>query len=207
MARTMTGSGTKAKKAKVPAKRPGKTTSSPSSDRHPGAAPEEVRLDNQKDRDALIRKTAAELSKLEDEREAVALRIKALKNINVKGRLGMKIKDFNVAVALHEMERPDRTGLLSTIQDVARALKTGETVNFLDIIEKDQEVLERIEETRLAISDPYEAGRLIGLDGLSRAENPYPDAKSPNSKRWNDGHHDGLMEKLQSIGPGTAPAN
>lgn len=200
MAKVMTAKGSKGPKAK----RSKKTTTATKPETQTSSV---STFDNQRDRAALIRKTVADIAALDAKIEALQAEKRGIKNERIKGKLGMKVKDFNFAANYHDMERDSRADFTSTLREVSSALKTGETINFLDVIEKqDRDILATIEQNRDAIQDPYEAGRQAGLEVRSQSDNPFP-AKSKQFRDWDRGHHDGVIQKLTGGGSAAAPAD
>ena len=55
------------------------------------------------ERSALIESTVREVALLESERKELGERIRALKSANIKGRLGLKIGDFNASFSLDQL--------------------------------------------------------------------------------------------------------
>lgn len=201
MAKVMTAKGSKGPKAKkskkttAPATKPETATSSVST------------FDNQRDRAAIIRKSAAEEDQFDAKIKVLQDDKKAMLARNIKTGLGMTLKAYRTARALQQMDLGVRADYLSDIREATTALKVGESLNFLDVIEKhDREVIATIEENRAAIQDPYEAGRQVGLVAGSMGDNPFPPKSGP-FKKWNDGHHRGLMDHLTGGGSGAAPAD
>lgn len=200
MAKVMTG---KSGKGKPRSKRKGKTTTAPAAETTSSVST----FDNQRDRQAIIRKSAAEedsfdakIKELQDQKKAMLAR-------NIKTGLGMTLKAYRTARFLQKMDLGVRADYLSDIREATSALKVGESLNFLDVIEQsDRKVLAVIEEKQQAIQDPYEAGKAAGLEAKSMAENPFP-PKSKQFKSWDQGHHDGLMEKLTGGGSAAPPAD
>ena len=67
------------------------------------------------ERAALIESTVREVALLESERKELGERIRALKSANIKGRLGLKIGDFNAAFRVFNLEDDGRNAFLKTL--------------------------------------------------------------------------------------------
>ena len=72
-------------------------------------------LSNSAARADTIRSACREISKLEAERKSIGKQISSIKQKKVKGDLGMKIADFNVALRLYGLEAEDRDGFFELI--------------------------------------------------------------------------------------------
>jgi hypothetical protein len=83
-----------------------------------------------------IKTTCAQLDELEAERKAVSEKIKKLKHTNIKGKLGMKIADFNFARGLYGIDGDDRAEFLSTIKTTFDALGAGDQLDFVAAMER-----------------------------------------------------------------------
>ena len=85
------------------------------------------------ERAALIESTVREVALLESERKELGERIRALKSANIKGRLGLKIGDFNAAFRVFNLEDDGRTAFLKTLRETFDALGVGEQLDFLAV--------------------------------------------------------------------------
>lgn len=94
--------------------------------------------DGEIDRPALIKSTCAELDRLEGERKELSDKISKLKNENIKGKLGMKIADFNITRRLYSLEGDNRDQLLATIKEGFDALGAGDQLDFIAAMERTQ---------------------------------------------------------------------
>lgn len=92
---------------------------------------------NSKARKRLIVNTMKRLEALEIERKAIGDQIAEIKNKEIKGELGMKITDFNIARRVYLLEGEDRRELFATMRETFDALGVGETLNFVTALEKD----------------------------------------------------------------------
>lgn len=76
------------------------------------------------------------VSALEAERKTIGEDIRSIKNTLIKGELGLKIGDFNIAMRLYSLENEDRDELLDTIHETFNALGIGDQLNWLDASER-----------------------------------------------------------------------
>ena len=101
----------------------------------PGDGADVVPLNSQA-RDAMIVSTIKELDALDVEKQAISDKIREIKMSNIKGTLGMKIADFNIARRLHALEGGDRDELLSTVQETFAALGVGQQLDWIKAAER-----------------------------------------------------------------------
>lgn len=97
--------------------------------KNPDAATAKANMSN---RLPLIRAVKAEIDPLEAECKAIRARIAAIKSEKVKGQLGMKLRHFNAACVLVDLEQDDRDHCISTFQEVFEAFDVGVQLNWLD---------------------------------------------------------------------------
>lgn len=76
------------------------------------------------------------LSILEAERKALSDEMREIRNREIKGDLGMKLSDFNVARRLYLLEGDDRRQMLSTIRETFDALGVGEQLDWITATER-----------------------------------------------------------------------
>ena len=93
-------------------------------------------LSNSAARKDLIRSTHQKLMDVNSKIRALQLERTELKNRHIKGDLGMKIADFNVALRMYDLEGDDRDELFDTINETFKALAPGQQSSFLDAVEK-----------------------------------------------------------------------
>ena len=86
---------------------------------------------NSKVRKDIINEVCASLHSLESERASLNESIAELKNKRIKGDLGMKIGDFNLAYRLYKLEGADRNLALDTLRETFEALGIGEQLDWL----------------------------------------------------------------------------
>lgn len=86
---------------------------------------------NSNSRHATIVNVIQRLAALDEERKSISDTIAAIKQKEIKGDLGMKISDFNVARRLYLLEGDDRRQMLATIKETFDALKIGEQLDFI----------------------------------------------------------------------------
>jgi len=84
----------------------------------------------------LIKSTCAELDALEEQRAEISDQIKKLKHTNIKGKLGMKIADFNFARRLYSLDGNDRDQFLASIKTTFNALGVGDQLDFIAAMER-----------------------------------------------------------------------
>ena len=72
-----------------------------------------------------------EVTALEGERKEIGEKIRSLKNTKIKGDLGMKIGDFNIALRLYNLEGNDRDELLDTVRETFEALGVGDQLDWV----------------------------------------------------------------------------
>lgn len=79
----------------------------------------------------IIMSVIKEVSSLEAQRKSIGEEIRSIKQTKIKGDLGMKIGDFNVAMRLYSLEGDDRDELLDTIHETFDALGMGEQLDWV----------------------------------------------------------------------------
>lgn len=73
-----------------------------------------------------------ELAALDDQRAEISTEINKLKQQRIKGGLGMKIADFNMARRLYALEGGDRDELLATMRETFDALGVGSQLDWIE---------------------------------------------------------------------------
>lgn len=86
---------------------------------------------NSAPRKKIIRDACSEITSLEAERKAIGEQIRTIKTVKIKGELGLKIGDFNVALRLYQLEGADRDQLLDTVRETFEALGVGEQLDWI----------------------------------------------------------------------------
>ena len=81
-----------------------------------------------------IRKACRQITELEEQRKEIGAAISNVKATLVKGDLGMKLVDFNVALRLYRLEGDDRDEFFDTMKETFKALGVGEQLGFLDAL-------------------------------------------------------------------------
>lgn len=104
---------------------------------------------NVSNRAETIRRACREITSLEASRKSISQDIASLKQTLVKGELGMKIADFNVALRLYQLEGEDRDTLFDTLRETFEALGVGQQLGFLDALAEQKE-----EERANGLADP-----------------------------------------------------
>jgi predicted nuclease with TOPRIM domain len=92
-------------------------------------------LHNQPDRAAAIQDVCRRLENLEGEISALQEDRRNLKNEVVKGKLGLKLSDFNVAYRLYKLEGDDRDTMLDTMRECFEALGVGGQLDWIKAAE------------------------------------------------------------------------
>lgn len=92
--------------------------------------------DNSKARAGIIVGVCRQVSQLESKRKVIGEEIREIKNKQIKGDLGMKIGDFNVAYRLYQLEDEARDQLLSTVRETFLALGVGQQLDWLEASER-----------------------------------------------------------------------
>jgi hypothetical protein len=89
---------------------------------------------NMQGRAEIIRSTMAELDRIDDTIKELQAAKSTLKNTCIKGSLGMKVTDFNIARRFYKLETDDRDMLQDCLRETFAALNLGEQSNFLDAL-------------------------------------------------------------------------
>jgi len=79
----------------------------------------------------VINQACRDIAALESERGEIGEQIREIKQKRIKGDLGMKISDFNVALRLYQIEGEDRMAFFDTLRETFRALGVGEQLNWI----------------------------------------------------------------------------
>lgn len=88
-------------------------------------------LSNAKARKETIKKVADELATLDAKIAELREEKNAIKNTKIKGDLGMKIADFNLALRLYRLEGEARGEAIDTLKECFEALAPGEQLDFI----------------------------------------------------------------------------
>lgn len=88
------------------------------------------------DRGEAIRAAFRRLEALDSEIKALQEDRSAFKNEEIKGKLGMKVADFNAAYRLYKLEGDDRDAMLDTLRECFDALGAGEQLDWINIAER-----------------------------------------------------------------------
>lgn len=89
-------------------------------------------LSNSAARADTIRSACREITELEAERKSIGKEISSIKQKKVKGDLGMKIADFNVALRLYGLEAEDRDEFFDSLRETFGALGVGAQLDWID---------------------------------------------------------------------------
>lgn len=85
----------------------------------------------------VIKDVCSQILSLEDRRNSISEQIRSLKNTRIKGDLGMKIADFNLAFRLYKLEHEDRDETLDTFRRVFSALDLGQQLDWVQSLDGD----------------------------------------------------------------------
>lgn len=165
---------------------------------------------DKRDRAVVFREANRKLDSIAVRRQALADEEKVVKQTLIKGELGMKVKHFMTGRELAAMDPEVRSDLFGAIREqFAATTKAGEQVDFLKIMQEEDEALIAARPMPISLEpvEAYEAGRKVGLARGSREDNIYDKQRhSLLFKKWNEGHHDGLMDSLTAGGTEAARA-
>lgn len=92
--------------------------------------------DNSKVRADIIVEVCRKVSVLEGKRKLIGEEIREIKNKQIKGDLGMKIGDWNIAYRWYLLEGDARDQLLSTVKETFNAMGVGEQLDWLEASER-----------------------------------------------------------------------
>ncbi len=87
---------------------------------------------NAKARKEIIRKVASDLDRIEAEIKEKREEAAKIRNEKIKGELGMKIADFNLARRVYKLEDDDRAEAVDTFREAYEALCKGDQLDWLD---------------------------------------------------------------------------
>lgn len=93
-------------------------------------------VSNSAARASIIREACETIGELERQVDGIKAEIKMVKETRVKGDLGMKIADFNLAYKLYQAGQDERDGLFDTMRECFLALGVGMQLNWLDAAEQ-----------------------------------------------------------------------
>lgn len=166
---------------------------------------------NAKARAEIIRRACRDVTDLEEKIKTLGSEIRSIKQSRIKGDLGMKIADFNAALRLYRLEGDDRHRFFDTLRETFRALGVGDQLNFMDIMDKEEdqpaaearqaqvddepELPSEMRSTVMSFgptqdvdrdSDAYKLGVAAAVSEVEASENPYPVA-SIERESWRKG--------------------
>jgi len=118
-----------------------------------------------------IRDVYRQLQDLEAQRAEISSEISDLKNVRIKGDLGMKIADFNLGYRLYKLEGDDRKTAFDAIHEAFAALGIGEQLSMFSVAEK---IDEKAGSDAGLVDDPDTAGYAAGKAGKKARVNPHP---------------------------------
>ena len=121
-----------------------------------------------------------------------------LKNVHVKGDLGMKVADFNILRRFRNLDDDNRDSLFDTLREGFKALNIGVQSSFLETLDKDEDVVEHNEARPATKLDAENFGYLAGKAGKGPDDMPVMRAKAGLQKAWLAGNERGLVEFAES---------
>ena len=92
-----------------------------------------------KQRRTLIRETAQALDAIDGKIKALQEERTEIKNVNIKGKLGMKVSDWNWARRSTSLEGEDKDQFLTTCNEIYGALTKGGQLDLVDVLTKSSE--------------------------------------------------------------------
>jgi hypothetical protein len=98
---------------------------------------------NAKSRAETIQHCCREITNLEAERSSISEQVREIKQIRIKGELGMKIGDFNAALRLYALEGDDRDQFFDRLRETFEALGVGAQLDFIDALRGEAEHADR----------------------------------------------------------------
>ena len=84
----------------------------------------------------IILDVCRDVAVLEAERKEVSERIRAIKAKRIKGDLGMKIADFDIAFRLYGLEGQARDELLAAVRELFDAQGVGGQLDWVDAVQR-----------------------------------------------------------------------
>jgi len=93
---------------------------------------------NSGDRKVLIQSAYQALERFENELAEIREARKAFKDEVIKGKLGMKVSDFQAGYRLYKLEGDERDQMLDTIRECFDALGAGEQLDWVAAAERKQ---------------------------------------------------------------------
>ncbi len=170
-----------------------------------------AQISNSAARADTIRDAIRELASLEAERKSISEQIREIKQIKIKGELGLKIGDFNAAMRLYGLEGDARDTFFDTLRETFSALGVGAQLDWISAQERTKPTLDNPLAADIT-GDPkkmHAAGRAVGLVGGNLAECPVPE-DHPTAQHWQAGWHEGQSElvgkNIRQLHPAQADA-
>jgi len=113
---------------------------------------------NSRARKDVIVSVCREVTALEAERKVLGEQIRTIKTKKIKGDLGMKIGDFNIAFRLYQLEGEARDQLLDTIRETFNAQGVGEQLDWVTASQRAADaVTEHVDENQEAAAAGFPA--------------------------------------------------
>lgn len=149
-------------------------------------------------RRTIIREVMQALDGIESEIRELQEKRKKIKNVRIKGDLGMKVSDFAVLRRFRALEEDDRAQLFETLREGFRALGIGAQASFLEALDEDQpapgETVDHSQDNPKTKFDAENFGYLAGRAGHGPDVMPVMRAKAGLQKAWLAGNERGLAE-------------
>lgn len=95
-------------------------------------------LKNTEARKQTIKKAAAEMERIDAQIKELREEKNAIKNEKIKGELGMKISDFNLALRIYRLEDENRSEALDTFRECMEALAPNEQMDWIKATGQDR---------------------------------------------------------------------
>lgn len=126
----------------------------------------------------------------------------------IKGQLGMKIADFNMAYRLHGLEGSDRADLFDTLRETFRALGVGGQLDWLEATANASRPATSPQASAESLAAANQGGLDAGLAGRNRESNPYEEG-APEHLKWDAGWVGGQRQNVARMAGSTeaAPAH
>lgn len=133
----------------------------------------------------------------------------------LKKDTGLNRKDLELNFKLYERERDaddlddesEREKVQNGLRAGFRALKAGQMVNFLELVEAPAEngkdATSRAKDT-LRVKEARTAGRQAGAGGVAASKNPHPEDDDEVYAAWEAGRAEGQAEIAKGLGKGQA---
>lgn len=110
----------------------------------------------QAERDKLIKQAHRKVEEFDKKIKALSSEKSAYKHEVIKGKLGMKIADFDASHRLSKLDPDDRAIFLATIHETFTALGVGDQLDWLEAAKRADQIVEEEEEEAAKEADTEE---------------------------------------------------